>query len=107
MADGSPSKACPGRARPLRCICRRCGHGVSPDCRRFGSLIFIKTAYWEVIHAEIARRFPLGREMRQLPIIWQRLVSADGKTCVRCDATHQHLTTAVAKLRDVLKPLDI
>jgi uncharacterized protein DUF2703 len=45
--------------------------------------------------------------MRQLPIIWQRLVSADGRTCLRCDATHQHLRTAVAKLKDVLKPLDI
>lgn len=45
--------------------------------------------------------------MKQLPIVWQRLVSADGRTCLRCDATHQHLRTAVAKLRDVLKPLDI
>jgi uncharacterized protein DUF2703 len=45
--------------------------------------------------------------MRQLPIIWQRLVSADGRTCLRCDATHQHLRSAVVKLKDVLKPLDI
>jgi len=45
--------------------------------------------------------------MTQLPIIWQRLVSADGRTCLRCDATHQHLQSAVAKLRDLLKPLNI
>lgn len=44
--------------------------------------------------------------MTQLPIIWQRLVSG-GKTCQRCDATYQHLQRAVAKLRDVLKPLNI
>ena len=46
-------------------------------------------------------------DVTQLPIIWQRLVSADGKTCQRCDATYQHLQSAVAKLRDVLKPLNI
>ena len=45
--------------------------------------------------------------MTQLPIIWQRLVSADGRTCQRSDATYQHLQSAVAKLRDVLKPLNI
>ena len=45
--------------------------------------------------------------MTQLPIIWQRLVSADGKTCVRCDATYQHLQSAVNKLKDALKPLNI
>ncbi len=44
--------------------------------------------------------------MRQLPIIWQRLVSAGG-TCPRCDATHQHLQSAVVKLREVLKPLNV
>ena len=43
----------------------------------------------------------------QLPIIWQRLVTADGKTCQRCDATYQHLQSAVAKLRVALKPLNI
>jgi hypothetical protein len=49
----------------------------------------------------------MGPEMTHLSIIWQRLVSADGKTCQRCDATYQHLQSAVGKLRDVLKPLDI
>jgi len=43
----------------------------------------------------------------QLPIIWQRLVSADGRTCQRCDATYQHVQSAIAKLRDVLMPLNI
>jgi hypothetical protein len=43
--------------------------------------------------------------MRQLPIIWQRLVSAGG-TCPRCDATYQHLQSAVVKLREALKPAD-
>ena len=45
-------------------------------------------------------------EMSKLPIIWQRLVSAGG-TCPRCDATHQHLQSAVVKLREALKPLSI
>lgn len=45
--------------------------------------------------------------MKQLPIVWQRLVSTGGATCPRCDATHHHLQSAVAKLRDVLKPLNI
>ena len=45
--------------------------------------------------------------MTHLPIIWQRLVTADGRTCQRCDATHQHLQSAVAKLREMLKPLNI
>jgi hypothetical protein len=45
--------------------------------------------------------------MTQLPIIWQRLVGAGGKTCQRCDATHQHIQSAIAKLRDALKPLNI
>lgn len=45
--------------------------------------------------------------MTQLPILWQRLVNADGRTCRRCDATYQQLQSAVAKLRDVLRPLNI
>lgn len=46
-------------------------------------------------------------DVRHLPIIWQRLVSADGRTCQRCDSTYQHLQSAVTKLKDVLKPLNI
>ena len=45
--------------------------------------------------------------MTQLPIVWQRLVSTDGRTCPRCDATSQHLRSAVAKLKEVLKPLNV
>jgi hypothetical protein len=45
--------------------------------------------------------------MTRLLIVWQRLVSNDGRTCLRCDATHQHLTSAVAKLKEVLKSLNI
>lgn len=45
--------------------------------------------------------------MTQLRIVWQRLVTTDGRTCQRCDATYQHLQGAVAKLRDVLEPLNI
>ena len=43
---------------------------------------------------------------RKLPIVWQRLVSAGG-ACPRCDATYQHLQSAVVKLREALKPLNV
>lgn len=42
-----------------------------------------------------------------LPIIWQRLVSAEGKTCDRCDATHQAIQRAVRTLKEALRPLGI
>lgn len=45
-------------------------------------------------------------DVKLLPIIWQRLVSAGG-TCPRCDATYKHLQSASAKLRDTLKPLNV
>lgn len=45
--------------------------------------------------------------MRQLRIHWQRLVSADGRTCQRCDATHRSLKSAIQKLRVALRPLNI
>ena len=45
--------------------------------------------------------------MKSLPIIWQRLVSSDGKTCDRCNATYQEILRAVGKLKEVLRPLDI
>ena len=48
-----------------------------------------------------------GGTVKQLPIVWQRLVSVDGRTCPRCDATSQHLQSAVAKLKEVLKPLNV
>lgn len=45
--------------------------------------------------------------MKALPITWQRLVSSDGKTCDRCNATHEEMQRAVTKLKDVLRPLGI
>jgi hypothetical protein len=45
--------------------------------------------------------------MKSLPIIWQRLVTSDGRTCDRCDATYQELHRAVEKLTEVLRPLGI
>lgn len=45
--------------------------------------------------------------MKSLPIIWQRLVSSDGKTCDRCNATYQEMQRAVTKLKEALRPLGI
>ncbi|MGQ0696119.1 MAG: DUF2703 domain-containing protein, partial [Nitrospiraceae bacterium] len=33
-----------------------------------------------------------------LPIIWQRLMSPDGRTCDRCDGTFQALQRALSTL---------
>ncbi len=41
-----------------------------------------------------------------LPIVWQRLVSG-GETCPRCGSTQAAVEHAVARLTDVLRPLDI
>ncbi len=45
--------------------------------------------------------------MTPLPILWQRLVSPEGKTCGRCDATHREMLRAIEKLRQSLRPLDM
>ncbi len=45
--------------------------------------------------------------MKSLPIIWQRLVSPDGKSCERCNATHLEMQRAVSKLKDALRSLGI
>ncbi len=45
--------------------------------------------------------------MKSLPIIWQRLVSADRKTCDRCKATYQAMQRALGKLNEALRPLGI
>lgn len=45
--------------------------------------------------------------MKLLPIIWQRLVSSDGKTCDRCNATYREMQRAVSKLKAALRPLGI
>ena len=48
-----------------------------------------------------------GSTVKQLPIVWQRLVSVNGRTCPRCNTTSQHLQSAVAKLKEMLKPLNV
>lgn len=45
--------------------------------------------------------------MKSLPIIWQRLVSTDGRTCDRCNATYQEVQRAVSKLKEALSPFGI
>lgn len=45
--------------------------------------------------------------MKSLPIVWQRLVSPEGKTCDRCSATHQEIQRALGKLEEALHPLGI
>jgi hypothetical protein len=45
--------------------------------------------------------------MKSLPIIWQRLVNSDGRTCDRCNATYQEMQQAVTKLKEALRPLGI
>jgi hypothetical protein len=45
--------------------------------------------------------------MTTLPIVWQRLLSPEGKTCVRCDGTHQEMLRAMDTLRASLRPLGI
>jgi hypothetical protein len=45
--------------------------------------------------------------MKSLPIVWQRLVNSDGRTCDRCNATYQEMQQAVTKLKEALRPLGI
>ena len=45
--------------------------------------------------------------MRPLTIVWQRLVDAKGRTCVRCGTTQEALARAVAKLKVALAPLGL
>ena len=45
--------------------------------------------------------------MKLLPIVWQRLVTSDGKTCDRCDATYQGLQRGIQRLTEILRPLGI
>ncbi|HET6950676.1 MAG TPA: DUF2703 domain-containing protein [Acidimicrobiales bacterium] len=46
-------------------------------------------------------------DVRALPIVWQRLVSQDGRTCDRCAATQDEVQHAVVVLEQVLRPLGI
>jgi len=45
--------------------------------------------------------------VKELTISWQRLVSPEGETCLRCGATQAELERAVATLTEVLRPLGI
>lgn len=45
--------------------------------------------------------------MKKLPIVWQRLVDHDGRTCTRCTRTGEALRTAVDMLDAALGPLGI
>jgi Domain of unknown function (DUF2703) len=45
--------------------------------------------------------------MKPLPIVWQRLVSPDGRTCDRCNRTDLEMQRAVGKLKAALAPLGI
>lgn len=43
--------------------------------------------------------------MKSLPILWQRLVNAEGATCPRCANTQQQVDSAVLHLKAALLPL--
>ncbi len=44
---------------------------------------------------------------RPFPVVWQRLVNADGRTCDRCGSTGAALAGAMAKLGPLLAPLGL
>lgn len=43
--------------------------------------------------------------MKPLHILWQRLVTPEGKTCERCGGTQEAINEAFPKLREALRPL--
>lgn len=45
--------------------------------------------------------------MKTLPIVWQRLVSAAGTTCPRCQGTYEEVQRAVERLKLAVEPLGI
>ena len=45
--------------------------------------------------------------MKNLPILWQRLVSEQGTTCPRCHNTGEEVQRAVEKLKLALEPLGV
>ncbi|MDD2713094.1 MAG: DUF2703 domain-containing protein [Simplicispira sp.] len=45
--------------------------------------------------------------MKNLPILWQRLVDTTGATCPRCAGTQQEMQQAVERLRAALEPLGV
>jgi hypothetical protein len=46
-----------------------------------------------------------GIQMKTLPILWQRLVTPEGETCVRCGGTQDAIVQAMPKLQEALRPL--
>jgi len=45
--------------------------------------------------------------MKNLPIVWQRLVSAQGTTCPRCQSTGEEVQRAMQTLQQALEPLGV
>ena len=45
--------------------------------------------------------------MKPLPIVWQRLVNTEGRTCPRCHGTGDEMLGALARLRAALAPLGV
>ncbi|MBV5302967.1 MAG: DUF2703 domain-containing protein [Chlorobium sp.] len=45
--------------------------------------------------------------MKNLSIVWQRVVNTDGKTCDRCASTLDNLSLAIKRLDESLQPLGI
>ncbi len=45
--------------------------------------------------------------MRILPIVWQRLVNTQGRTCPRCHGTGAEVLRAVDRLKAALAPLGV
>jgi len=43
--------------------------------------------------------------MKTLHILWQRLVTPEGKTCERCGGTQEAIVQAIPKLQELLRPL--
>jgi hypothetical protein len=44
-------------------------------------------------------------QMKTLPILWQRLVTPEGKTCMRCGGTQDAIVQSIPKLQEALRPL--
>ena len=45
--------------------------------------------------------------MKNLPILWQRLLSQQGTTCPRCHSTGDEVQRAVQKLKETLEPMGV
>jgi len=45
--------------------------------------------------------------MKILPIVWQRLVNAKGRTCPRCEGTGEEVLRALDRLKAALAPLGV